>query len=173
MEDSSTDAEAWLPPRRRQAEQQALQGEDLELALRAAERLAAEAGLAGEQESLSRIWAVVATAVILSATALSAGLLGDHVGTFGFRVCLVIATCGLLGALAACWWLILRARYRRKSLYFRLNLAQGIVGMLREVVLDVAERENWSYIRLETTNLRISAFPLGRPNRRPKLDRMP
>ena len=43
---------------------------------------------------------------------------------------------------------------------FHREVAIDIAGMVREVFLDVAEREEWSRVRIETTRLRLSAFPL-------------
>jgi hypothetical protein len=163
---SSSDASSWDPPARSPAKERPfVTGEDIEFALRAAEGLAAEADVAERQDKMARVWASMATAVILSASALTAGLLSDRVGTVGFRVLVAIATFILLGGLAAGWWWILGTHYKRQSSYLRLSLAVDIVGIVREVMLEVAERERWSYIRLQATKLRISAFPPANPVR--------
>ena len=156
----SSDAGSWDTPARSPAKERPLiTGEDIEFALRAAENLASEADLAVRQDKIARVWASMATVVILSASALTGGLLSDRIGTIGFRVFAAIAAFILLGGLAACWWWILRTHNRRNSPYLRLSLASDIVGIVREVMLEVAERERWSYIRLEATKLRVSAFP--------------
>jgi hypothetical protein len=164
VNNGSNDADSWPEPTGGPTKESPLiRGEDIELALRAAEGLAAEADLAERQDNMAGTLAIVATAVILSAAVLTAGLLSDHVGTVSFKVFVAIAAFILLGAFAAsCRW-ILRTHNRRKSPDLRLRLALDIVGIVREVILVVAERENWSYIRLEATKLRISAFPLAAP----------
>jgi hypothetical protein len=150
----------WRPPTRSKPEERPqVTGEDIEFALNAAEGLAAEADRAEHQANTTRFWASVATALLLALSALTAGTLTGHVGTAGFRVLAAVATVILLTAAASSWWWILRADYRRKSSNLRLSLAQDIVGIVREVMLDVAEREQWSYMRLEATRLRVSAFP--------------
>jgi hypothetical protein len=171
--DSTDSAVPWRPPRRRKGDRASVTGEDVEAALRVAEGIAAEADLAARQDAMDRIWASIAGAVALSAAALTVALLGDHVGTAWFRWFVAIATAGLLGALAASWWSIVRLHARRRSLRARTDLAKDIVGMLREVTLDVAERERWSYIRLEAMKLRLSAFPLTGSGQVQKLDREP
>lgn len=160
MEHSIGDVGPWRPPARSPAKDRSpVTGDDIELALRAAEGLAAEADLAERQASMTRSWASVGTAVLLATSALTIGMLTGHIGTVGFRVFAAVATVFLLTAAASCWWWILRADYRQKSSNLRLSLAQEIVGIVREVMLDVSQREHWSYIRLEATRLRISAFP--------------
>jgi hypothetical protein len=171
--DSTNSAVPWRPPRRRKGELTPVSGEDVEAALRVAEGIAAEADLAARQDAMDRIWASVAGAVTLAAAALTAAVLGDHVGTAWFRWFVAVATAGLLGALAASWWSILRLHSRRRSTGARMDLAKDIVGMLREVTLDVAERERWSYIRLEAVKLRLSAFPLAGSGQVQRLDRKP
>ena len=160
MEPSTGAADPWRPPTHSPAKERSpVTGDDIELALRAAESLAAEAGLAERQASMSRFWASVGTAVLLASSALTVGMLTAHIGTVGFRIFAAIATVILLIAATSCWWWILRTDYRQKSFNLRLSLAQEIVGIVREVILDVSQREHWSYIRLEATRLRISAFP--------------
>ena len=53
---------------------------------------------------------------------------------------------------------IVRER-RQGSFDYQWRLATQIASMVNEALVDVAERENWSYLRLETTKLRLSAFP--------------
>lgn len=160
MERSSGGASSWRPPTLSPVKEPPLvTGEDIELALRAAESLAAEADLVDHQDDITRIWASMATAVILSAAALTAALLSDHIKAVGVRVFGIIAVVILLGSVAAFLWWLARASFKPKSSQLRLSLAQDIVGIVREVMLDVAEREGWSYLRLQATKNRISAFP--------------
>jgi hypothetical protein len=164
MDRSNSDATSGDSSMRSSAKEHSfVTGEDIEFALRAAEGLAAEADLAERQDRIARVWVGMATVVILSASALTAGLLSGHVGTVGFRVFVSIATFILLGGLSAGWWWILGTHSRGRSSYLRLSLAVDIVGIVREVMLEVAERERWSYVRLQATKLRVSAFPPANP----------
>ncbi len=51
---------------------------------------------------------------------------------------------------------------RQKEAELLLNLSTQISAMVSEVLLDVARRERWSYMRQRTLELRLSAFPLHR-----------
>jgi hypothetical protein len=165
---------AWRPPGYRQVEQRptstgedieprsAATGEDIEFALHAAERLLAEVELARRHERMTSLCASTAIALILASSALLAALLSDHLGTTAFKVFVAIATLAFLITLPICLSVVLRARRRYRSTYLRLSLAQDIATMLGEVLSSVAESENWSYVRLEATKLRLSAFPLSK-----------
>jgi hypothetical protein len=168
VERSVGDLSAWRPPGRSPAKERSpVTGDDIEHALRAAESLAAEADLEERQATVTRFWATVGNALLLAVSVLTAGLAIGHVGSGGFRVFAGVAAAILLAAAASCWRWILQAGYRQKSANLRRGLAQEIAGMVREVILDVSQRERWSYIRLEATRLRISAFaPSSAPVRK-------
>jgi hypothetical protein len=162
---------AWRPPGYRQAELRStdkdedleqlstVTGEDVEFALQAAERLLAGAERSRRRESLTSLCGIIATVLIAASSALMAALLSDHVGTTAFKILVGIAAYAFLITVPICWVLVRRARRRYRSAYSRLSLAQDIAAMLGEVVSSVAEREHWSYVRLEATKLRLSAFP--------------
>ena len=168
----------WRPPGYRAAEERSaatgehvednqaerrstVTGADIEMALRAADGLIAEDRLLRRQEALTRLYASIAIALILAASSITEALLSEHLGTTAFKVFVGIATFAILATLPTSLW-VLRTRNRSRSAYLRLGVAQDITAMLDEVVLSVAEREHWSYVRLEATKLRLSAFPLSR-----------
>jgi len=71
----------------------------------------------------------------------------------------------LLPALVGGFTLVLLVRAlilqrRRMQMDYNLRLATRLSSLIDEALTDVAEREEWSYLRLEATRLRLSAFPL-------------
>ena len=53
---------------------------------------------------------------------------------------------------------------RRMTLDYTHRIATQLSSMINEALVDVAERDNWSYLRLQATRLRLSAFPLYDPS---------
>lgn len=143
-------------------ERSGITGEDIEFALQAAEGLLAEVELARRQESLTRLGASIACAFMVASSALTGALLFDHHSNIGFIVLVSAATAVFLAMLPAIWYWVQLTRRRSRSSYLRLGIAKDIAEMLGQVVTSVAEREKWSYVRLEATKLRLSVFPLGK-----------
>ena len=137
-------------------------GEDLELALRAAERLLsyAEERMRHEQ---NRTFAIIS---VITGTTLS--LIASLIAVFEFanygslsRVSLgaLITSIGSFVILA----FMVRALYvhrRRATLDRTLQIAAQLSSIVSEALITIAERENWSYLRLQSTKLRLSVFPL-------------
>ncbi len=142
-------------------------GEDLEIALRAAEDLLhrAEDTRRHEQNRGLGIWSLMVGTVL----SLFASLLWVVdlllVGDSWSRV--LVAAVGTVVGVLVLLVLVRALILQRRRIFFdyQLRLASQISGMVNEAVVDVAEREGWSYLRLQTTKLRLSAFPLLDPDR--------
>jgi hypothetical protein len=144
-------------------------GDDLESALRAAERLLQQAEDRRRHEQ-NRTFALLS------------GIAGTTLSLFGSLVVVVEfasfgssearALTALLSFLSAAVVISLMVRSlaiqrRRIAFDFTLTLAAQISAMVAEALVDVADREVWSYLRLQATKLRLSAFPLIGPSGRP------
>jgi hypothetical protein len=137
-------------------------GEDLENALRAAERLLAQAEERRRHEQ-NRTYAILSTMVaatlslfasIFAATEFLAGGYVRAQQSAAFLTVLAVFAVLMLSIRA-----LLRQR-RQIDFDFTLRLAVELASMINEALLDVAEREKWSYLRLQATKLRLSGFPL-------------
>ncbi|MEU1587820.1 hypothetical protein [Micromonospora sp. NPDC005710] len=136
-------------------------GDDLEGALRAAERLLVQA------EERHRHGQNLTTAIlsIMVGTALS---FIASLAFFGFGAGGVSTIVGFLTAITTVGVLIitLRALMRqrqRMNLDYTLRIATQLSSMVDEALVDVAEREEWSYLRIDATKLRLAVFPAHNP----------
>lgn len=127
------------------------EGDDLENALHAAERLLAEAEERRRHEQ-NRTFAIVSimVGVVLS---LTASLIAIR---YVFAFVPVVASVLILALLVRA----LIVQRRRVALDYTLRLACQLASMIGESYLDVADREAWSYLRREATKLRLAAFPM-------------
>jgi Flp pilus assembly protein TadB len=132
-------------------------GDDLENALHAAERLLAEAEERRRHEQ-NRTFATVSiiVGVILS---LAASLIAVPAYIFG----LIPVVIG--GAILVLLFRELLRQRQRMAHDFTLRLASQLAAMIGETYLELADREEWSYLRREATKLRLAAFPLYDPYR--------
>jgi hypothetical protein len=137
-------------------------GNDLEKTLEAAERMLAEAD-AHHRHEQNRTFAACSMAVVVI-TALAVSL-------FVFYNCYWMSHyfAPIAASLVSVASLILtivyfRVENRRNIQYdFRMRLVGRLVGLINESYLEVAEREQWSYLRREATKIRLSIFPLESP----------
>lgn len=160
MERSSQKRRAsWTPPKRDGTRSRHLKttGQELEIALDAAERL-----LAQGQEDTRHAQNIRFAAVSLSllTVASMAGIVIAIVESARVGGLIAIAVLVSAAGPAALYLLRLLHEVDRGGQSLHLDIALEIAGMVREVFLDVAEREGWSRVRVESTRLRLSAFPL-------------
>jgi cation transport ATPase len=135
--------------------------EDLESTLKAAERLLrqAEERSRHEQNRTGAILSVMAATVL----SLFAGiLLAVQLLMYGSITQAFAAIISVVAAIVVLGFSIraLLIQRQRVTLDFTLHLATQMSSMVSEALLDVADREKWSYLRLQSTKLRLSAFPL-------------
>lgn len=168
MESSSSEKNSPRNGRRDRAEAWRLStGDDIETALRAAERLLQQAEDRRRHEQNVRI-GILSIAIVTFLSLIASILVTVQALEFGHTVIevgaavvgVVITICVLAGLAAA----IVRQR-RRVAFDYAHRLATQLSSMITEAVVDVAERERWSYLRLQSTRLRLSAFPLFDPAR--------
>lgn len=148
------DSEMDLGPRDPEYEGGAAAGDDVEIALRAAEALQAGADryLRG-----ARIITTIAAAATVVAVALGAGeAAASH------SIAAIVTGVALVANVVAGYVAVVRLR---SEFALRRRLANDIVVMVRVVAADVAERERWSEVRKRTVAIRLSSFPI-RPTRR-------
>ena len=137
-------------------------GDDIELTLSAAERLLGHAE-ERRRHAQNRTFAVgsLAFGTTLSAF-VSALALAESIsyGFFGFAAVGAILSLlvGFLVAAVAARWIV-RQRYVARFDY-SLRLAAEMAGLVGELYGAIAEKEDWSYLRVQSTRLRLSVFPL-------------
>jgi hypothetical protein len=136
-------------------------GEELESALRAAERLLheSEERRRHEQNITYAILSII-VAILLS---LGASLVVVvEVASFGQTTRFLAATVSFIVAGSVLLYLFVALQRHRSSIgsQFILRLATQASSLVTAALVDVAEREQWSYLRVEATKLRLSAFPL-------------
>lgn len=139
-------------------------GDDLESALRAAERLLTQ-GEVRYQHAQNRTFGIASLIVgTLLSLAASVFILLQYVfnGSSNFAAFAVLLTVlPALGVLV--YWFRQHLYTRRDSRKdYTMQLASEIAVLVGETMSDIAEREHWSYLRVRTTRLRLSAFPLPR-----------
>jgi len=143
-------------------------GDDLERALRAAEHLLAQAEERRRHEE-NRSFAL--TSVVIGVVLSLAASLVAVVKVFSFESVggTVLATVFSILLSSVILTMSLRALLRQRHNNeggHTLRLATEIAALVGEAMVDVADREKWSYLRLEATKMRLSAFPLlDRPHR--------
>jgi hypothetical protein len=153
------------PRRRQQRNREAAwrlsTGDDLENTLRAAERLLheSEERRRHEQNVTHAIGSII-VATLLSLVA-SLVVVVDVV-SFGQAARVLAGTVSFIVAGAVLLYLFIVLQRHRNSIgsEFILRLAVRASSLVTAALVDVSEREKWSYLRLEATKLRLSAFPL-------------
>lgn len=138
-------------------------GDDIECALATAERW-----LAREQDELQysrnlEIGLLTAFAVAI-ASLLGFGIAlynsGSHsYGAVGALAVILAVSSSVTGAF------VMRQLYlyrRSSQSSYRRRAATELATMIEAAYLEVSERERWSYLRLNTTKLRLAAFPLAK-----------
>ncbi|OBK03150.1 hypothetical protein [Mycobacterium sp. 1245852.3] len=140
-------------------EAQLSDGKDLEKALEAAEFMlaAAEERHRHEQNRTFTIWSFIIAVIVT----LVASLFAIH--SF-YALTYAVLPLTLSASVLAALFALLRRQLQRGEFDLRLRLATRLAAMINETYLEVAEREQWSYLRREATKIRLSAFPLE-PNR--------
>ncbi len=144
-------SDSWFPDEKGAAHAtRRATGDDVERALGAAEKLLAE-GLDESRHLQNLRFAAVSFFIV---TIVSLG--GLAVGFF-YEARLILAFAFVLGLPVAFVLLRLAVRpsYREST-----EIAAHVASMVGEVITDVAVDEDWSELRLETTRLRLSAFPI-------------
>ena len=135
--------------------------EDLEMALEAAERLLhqAEERHRHEQNRSIAIISIIAGALLsLFASLVIVFQFVDYLTTGGGAVA-VVSTVVTSLVLVQSGFSLYRQRQRMQQ-DFTLRLATQLSAIIREAMVDIADREDWSYLRQEATKIRLSAFPL-------------
>ena len=132
-------------------------GAELETALTAAERLL----LQGQEDKRhAQNVRFAAVSLLLLTVASLAGIIiavVESARTGGLIALLVL--CGAAFPVSVYLLRLLRESGDTES-SVHVEVAIEIAGMVREVFLEVAAREQWSRMRTESTRLRLSAFPL-------------
>lgn len=130
-------------------------GDELELALRAAEQMlvaADERHRHAQNRAAAAISILISMALVTAGTAYSIGFTGGYIGAILTLVVSALVSFVTLGALV---------RDRQRHLADNtLRLATEIATLVGDVMAEIARREGWSYLRRESTMLRLSAFPL-------------
>lgn len=129
-------------------------GDDLEGALRAAERLLQQAEERRRHED-NRLFAIGSILVGVGLSFIASFISLFRYANLALALSTVITAGLLLGLLR--WLMVQRRRNPADQV---LDLATQLSSMAGEVLLDVAERERWSFVRIEATKLRLAAFPL-------------
>jgi len=147
----------WEPIHRPDIARLHASGEELEIALKAAEQLLAQGEearrhaqnvrLAAVSLFLLTIASVAGIVIAIVESARTGGIIG-----LGFLLCAATPVLAYL--------LRLMNDVDSSAAALHRDAATDIAGMVREVFLDVAERERWSRVRLESTRIRLAAFPL-------------
>ena len=142
-------------------------GEDLEHALRAAERMLQQSEARRRHEQ-NRTFALVSIVLGTTLSLVASLVVIIQFVTFGTATAKVATA--LIPALASFLVVasLLRAlikQIKKAGLDYLLDIAMQLSGMIDEALIDVAEREEWSYMRIQATKLRLSAFPLREDRR--------
>jgi hypothetical protein len=156
------------PQRNRESEWKLSTGDDLENALRAAERLLHEAEERRRHEQ--NITYAIVSVIVATLLSLAASLVVVvEVVSFGQGARFLAATLSFIVAGAIFIYLFISLQRHRSSIGsdFILRLAVQASSMVNAALVDVSEREGWSYLRLETAKIRLSAFPLLEAERLP------
>lgn len=138
-----------------------ISGDDLEIALYSAERMLAQAEDRRRYEQ-NRVVGLTSLLLFILLS-MFASIFGAVQSALYFDTASVVATGGTAAVTAILSSIILRSitvRRRRTRRDVQLYLAARLGRMVSDVLLDVAARERWSYFRVETCKLRLSAFPL-------------
>jgi glucan phosphoethanolaminetransferase (alkaline phosphatase superfamily) len=153
----------WRPPRSKgRKDWHVATSEDVEDALDSAERMLRMAAESRRHEQNIRltlysfmILTCVAIATVLLAILESRTLYVEY----GLPIA-VIGTLVTLGATVRLW--TLGTGFRSAANHrLQLEMANDLAAQVEEVYLEVARRENWSYLRLTVTKARLSAFQLN------------
>jgi hypothetical protein len=137
----------------------------VEFTLAAAERLLAQAAEDASRLARAR---VVASALIFAAACVVVGFvaLAPKPGALREFVALAVVVVLAVPLVLGLWRLA--ATTGRAFDPQKLRLATDLAALVSAVYLDVAEREQWSYVRLQATKLRLSTFPLSASTHKPR-----
>jgi hypothetical protein len=133
-------------------------GDDLEDALRAAERLLAQAEERhrhGQNITIAYLSLIIGVAISFLATI-------TFLDSYRVLISAPLILAILVGSVSA-----LYKQRQRMIMDYTLQIATQLASMVDEVLVDVAEREEWSHVRTDATKLRLSVFPVYRPSGRP------
>lgn len=141
-------------------------GDDLENALRSAERLLAEAEERRRHEQNIN-YAIVSVMVATLLSLVASLVVISEVLSFGAGTRILGAILSFAVAAAILIYLFFALQRHRSSIgsEFILRLAVQASSLVNAALVDVSEREKWSYLKLETAKIRLSAFPLLEPDR--------
>lgn len=137
-------------------------GEELEVALRAAERLLVQAGEQRRHEHNRRftIISIIIGTILSLFASLVAVVEVSSFSSSGMRVTVTVFPVLAAAVILGISIVSLVKERSGSSLDPTLRLAVQIASMVGEAMVDVADREGWSYLRVESTKLRLAAFPL-------------
>ena len=132
-------------------------GADFDSALERAESLLQEADRARDRFRILRAAQVMLPLTITVALAIAIGVSGVHLGRAVTTTLITWVIAALLDAtIYVALVLPVRRRVGRDE-----RVMLEIVGMLRELLMSVAEDEKWSASRLRLAKARIARFPIG------------
>ncbi|GAA0353747.1 hypothetical protein [Micropruina glycogenica] len=165
MSESLPEGVSWLSRHSKSSKWKLATGEDLEHALRAAERLLAQAE-GRQQHAQNRSFAIVSLIVGAALSMLASMFL---VVQFMYReadfqytaLAIPFTLLPAVGVLLY-WFRLFLAHKRQTEEDATVELAAELASLVGEVMNDVAQREAWSYMRIKATQLRLSAFPMPR-----------
>lgn len=161
---SNSDEPVWLPPRRRDraAVWKLANGEDVERGLTAAERMWGQA-LEDARHSQNLQIVLVSTATLGLASLLGFGLaLYDSRFLSYQAIASLVAFITIISTIVGAFLIRRISVYRYASQFgHSRRLAAELAAMIEAAYLEISEREQWSYLRLQTTKLRLAAFPLS------------
>jgi hypothetical protein len=143
--------EHWYPILPEEGSKSQTTGEDVDRALKVAEFLMSE----GHHESRHLQNLRFGAVSFLIITLLSIG--GLAVGFIRYEAAALLVVAFLVGGPALVALLRLAVRPTRAT---STIIAAEIAAMIGELLTEVAGREQWSHLRLESTRLRLSRFPL-------------
>jgi hypothetical protein len=132
-------------------------GADFDSALERAESLLQEADRARDRFRILCAAQVMLPLAITVALAIAIGVSGVHLGR---AVTTTLITWGIAALLDATIHVALVLPVRRRVGRDERVMLE-IVGMLRELLMSVAEDEKWSASRLRLAKARIARFPIG------------
>jgi hypothetical protein len=142
-------------------------GEDLEHALRAAERLLSQAENRhrhGQNVTNGLYSIMIGTGLsFIASLAISLRFLTFGYGTTENATAIITAIVTVV-VLAVTVGALFQQR-QRMYMDNTLKIATRLAAMIDELLVEVAEREKWSQLRIESTELRLSVFPVYKRRR--------
>lgn len=152
--------ESWLPPKRpgHSERWRLANGTDIEQTLQAAERLLGQAR--EEERHLRYLYGALAVALTVALASLAG--LAVAAGDSGFRSTGALLVLVAVSSIVISGFMMLQVSARRNASRSARSgrVAADLAAMVEVAYLEVSEREQWSYLRLQATKRRLAAFSL-------------